>query len=381
MIYTQNTKVLKNSFIPLFRLISAKEQIPQGILIDATEHGTILTAMNSAVRASIKLPFNVLSDEPGRIVVPNRFAELLQTLPDCDLTITVEHDANKNEMLIAKWQNGKSAIPSTSTNDIDTYLPRIEFEQKDINDASSNILISSPEEFMDAIISANNTVSEAGEMKITEYILIESQADTIHVVGTDSHELYHTVIEPKGQINGGTVLIPQSAALAIKSMFDKDGENVIIKKGKSKTSIYQGNIEICLGNIDRKYPAWKTVFPNVHVAELTFDRKTLLESICRLNVFAPENAKIEFNITPEHIEASSQNVAYGMSARETIPYKGEIQENLKISLSGKYLIQILKIYKDEGIKIKFGGKNKPLTISPENEKEKPEFLIMPLLSA
>lgn len=368
------------AILPLTRIVPRRDPVMQGILIDASEQGVTLTAMNPAIRASVQLPFNALADECGSIIVPDRFPELLQTLPDCDLTISTDKDRDGKETLLARWPNGKCAIPTISETEIETFNSRLTHEREDLQETAVPILESTPDIYLDTVLTAGNSLSEEGTMNVTEYILTENAADAVHIVGTDSRKLYHTVIERKENTSEGTILMPQAAIVAIRGLIDRNGGPVVIKKGKNKAMICQDDKEICFGIIDRKFPDWRPVIPSAGVAEVTVDRKTFLEAVGRLCVAAPENLRIEFTIGPDNIEATSRNTMYGMSARESIPCEGTTDKELHIAVSGKHLTDALKTFRQERVRIRFGGQDRPLLINANDEKDKPEYIIMPLVT-
>lgn len=131
--------------------------------------------------------------------------------------------------------------------------------------------------------------------------------------------------------------------------------------------------------LNNNFPDYKKIFPNQEdktFLSLEINRKIFLKALTRTLIVSDiDEYSVKLNIQNNIIEISSFNKNIGFSSEkiENIIYEGP---NIILNFNPKYLIDPLKILKDENIILKFKNSN----ISPCIIENKKEFkcIIMPL---
>lgn len=134
--------------------------------------------------------------------------------------------------------------------------------------------------------------------------------------------------------------------------------------------------------IEGNYPNITGLFPKNFKTTITLDTAQLLLAIDRACLFASEwknnNVQLEI-LDAKRIKISSHSSNIG--GIEEIQNIKEIngETDLTISLDGSYLINALKVIKEEEIRLSFGGSMRPVLIEPINNPSY-NYLISPVRS-
>ena len=132
--------------------------------------------------------------------------------------------------------------------------------------------------------------------------------------------------------------------------------------------------------IDHNYPEYEKAFLAELPNHLILDKETLMQSIRRIALLAPEDSgRVKFDVDKDHFEISTVNKETG-EAKEFIDKYEYNGVPTSISFNNKYLLSILDAIDTEQVLIKLGDSRDPIMVfnEPPLKNQKITFLLMPL---
>ncbi|MFB7142908.1 DNA polymerase III subunit beta [Gottfriedia sp. NPDC056225] len=344
------------------RVISLKTTIPilTGIKILANSQGLTLIGSNSEIIIERTVPTEINGVkilevyQPGSIVVSAKYlSDLVKKLPD-NIEITV----NENQLMTIQ-----SAEIITHINGFNSeqypLLPLIN------NEDHIKIPIA---EIIEMIRQTAFAVAKNESRPVLTGVNMSIMENKLNCVATNSHRLALKELQIDSFMNG-SFIVPSSSLNEVVKLFNSDSgdmnlfisENYIVFKSKL-ISLYSRLIE-------GRYPEVASLIPNEVKTIITLDTKQLLKGFERASIFASEwknnNVYLEI-IEGSKLKISSHSSEIGKIEETQIIKNLNGQTELSISLDGNYMIEALKVIKDEEVTISFGGSMKPFIIKPVN---------------
>ena len=216
-------------------------------------------------------------------------------------------------------------------------------------------------------------------------ILVEKEVkeggkNYIRMVSTDGHRLSLMEIERGEELAGlyinKNTLIPRKGIMEMRKFCEgKDKISISFEEKQAVVKSEQAILIIRLMNGD--FPDYKNILKgNMDETFLEIDRKTLLNSMKRMNLFTEDRYNaVKFLIKSNKLVLSSQNIDIGNAKDEmSIVYSGE---KMELGFNGKYFVDVLQVLSSNTIKVFISSTETPCLIRSDDD---PGFvsLIMPM---
>lgn len=342
------------------KAVSLKTPFPilTGIKITAYDHCLVLVGSNSDIIIERVIPLTIDGVkvleiyQPGSVVISAKFLSgLIKKLPN-------KIHLNVNEKQIVTIQSGEIVTNLNGFNS-EEYPSLPPFDETDYIEIQSVALMEIIEQTVFAVAKSESRPVLTGVNMIFK-------VNQLTCVATNSQRLALRKYAIESSINGSFTVPGTSLSELMKLINNESGviQVFVIDSYmifKSTTTLLYTRL------IAGTYPNVFELLPNHSKTIITLNRKQLLKGIDRACLFANEwknnNVNLEI-IDGTKIKISSNSSEIG-KIEETQPIKAiNGDRDLRISLDGSFLMDALKVIKEEEIKVSFGGTMRPIFIEP-----------------
>lgn len=263
---------------------------------------------------------------------------------------------------------------------IDGALTRISGNQAEYNingtkaDTYPLIDFSKPEKtfningsILSEIISQTAFVCSTSEDRpIFTGVNMKANGNSLNCIATDSYRLAKKTIVLDEELNFN-ICVPASNLYEVQKTITP-GENVEIAVSDRLVQFYIGPTLIQSRLIDGLFPDVNRLIPNEYGFEILISKSDMINALDRTSFLRADGSwTVKLESSPEKILLSSKSQEIG-SSEEVLHPTDYIGGNLKISFSGKYLLEALKSFKSETVKIMFVGEMQAFVLrSPGDE--------------
>lgn len=365
-----STELLKG-LMDISKAIPAKSALPilenflfvlQGNILEVTASDSELT-----LRTEIEVDN---TEEEGKIAVPARhMIDLLKELPDQPIFIKTASDSS----IACNWSSGNSVLPFFPAED----YPEIKGTGEDAEK------IDFPAARLAEGIGGTVYATADDEIRpAMNGIYFDFDTDSTTLVASDSHKLICYTTDEVKTAEKCSFILHKKPASVLKSILDKDDENVAISFDSSTVVFAFGRTTMVCRLIVGKYPKYRDVIPHNNSSILKIDRSLLLNTVRRVAVCANKASNhIKFDLKPGQIEITAQDLGFAIAAYEKIncDYNGD---ELTIGFKSTFLTEILANMGCETIVMKFADARRAALIVPseeEAEREKLCGILMPIM--
>lgn len=360
MKFTIKKNALLTTLTSVGRAASNFSPLPilSGIKFELTMDRLILTASDS----SISIREEIIADdkneleiiEEGAVVLDSRYAiESVRKLDNDHIRIEIvdgaltQISANHAEYVI----NGSKA----------ELYPEIDFSKPEEG-------FTIPGDVLEEIIDQTAFVcSNSEERPIFTGVNFRNDGNELHAVATDSYRLAKKVVELEGlEELDFNISIPADNLYEVKKTIHSN-EDVFVAISDRIVQFYVGDSLIQSRLIDGIFPDINRLIPQEFGFELRIDKNHFIDAIDRSSFLKNEGYwTVKLEASQDSIELSSRSQEIGSSQEVLRPvhYKGGY---LKISFSGKYMIDALRSLKSDVIDVKFVGEMQAFVLNDPND--------------
>ena len=289
---------------------------------------------------------------PGSVVISAKYlSEIVKKLPDkIHLKVNEKQVVTIQSNEIITKLNGFNAKEYPS-------LPQMD-ETKQIRIPST--------ELIEMIKQTAFAVSKNETRPVLTGVHMSFQENRLRCVATNSHRLAQRELTIESNVNGAFT-VPSTSLNELTKLINNESGLLHIFVTDSYMVFKTNTTSLFSRLIEGNYPNISGLLPKNSKTMITLDTKQLLKGIDRACLFASEwknnNVHIEI-IEGTKIKISSTSSEIG-KIEETQNLKGiEGEKDLNITLDGSYLMDALKIIKEEEIRLSFGGVMRPFLIEP-----------------
>lgn len=334
---------------------------------DVTEGSLVITATDMETTIITSIP--VEADEDFVFTIPAKtITDTVRALPEIPVEFNYNEEENNILMKAGKAEYNMLAL---STDDFPELPKRVDDNKVEID---SKILIDAFGK--SAFATSNDEVRQA-----MQGIYVEVDFNNITFVATDAHKLVKYTYTDLQTDVAESFIIPKKSAMLLKNVFDEDEKVTMYIMRKNVFFISDQNQLICR-LIDANFPDYNTVIPNDNPNHMVIDRKTLLNTLKRIIIFANQTTHgVTFEISEDSVKLTAQDVDFSSKAEDILScqYDGD---DTKIGYSGKFLIEMLSNLDSDEVRIKMSTPNRPSLLVPENGEDESIdvlMLLMPLV--
>ncbi|WP_243298967.1 DNA polymerase III subunit beta [Bacillus litorisediminis] len=360
MKFTIQRDRLVESLQDVMKAVSSRTTIPilTGVKLLVTEEGVTLTGSDSDISIETIIPkvedeqIIVEIERTGSIVLQARFFnDIIRKLPEDTVMIEVKD----NLQTFIKSGNAEFSINGL---DAEEYprLPQIEEEE----------VYKLPTDLLKAIIRQTVfAVSTSETRPILTGVHWRIENNELTCVATDSHRLAWRKAPLESELNHShSVVIPGKSLNELNKILDDSQDPIEMVLTQNQILFKTKNLLFFSRLLEGNYPDTSRLIPNESKTDVILNAKEFLQAIDRASLLAREgrNNVVKFSIIGnDSIEISSDSPEIGRVV-EIVKTQSIIGEELKISFSGKYLMDALKAIDSTEIKISFTGAMRPFVI-------------------
>lgn len=352
------------------KALSNRNIIPvlNGIKFDLTNEGLYLTATDNEITIESFIDKSEIKNikETGTLIIYGRYIlDIIRKLPDNFVEIN-EKDGNKALILTP---NSKYDLNCFNVND----FPSTEISKVD------NPIIMNTRDLKEIVNQTIFACSTQESRPLLTGINIKVIGDLLECVATDSYRLAKRTYKLDKISNESiNIVIPSRNINEFIKLINDDDENVEIHIFSNKVLFIYKNILYQTSLLNGTYPNTDNSIPKEFEIEYEIDLKSLYNSIDRASLLSSSKEKniIEFISKENDVKIISMNQEIG-KVEEKISVNKLKGNDIKISFSAKYMLEALKTFKGENVKLLLNGEIKPIIIKSEEDKDLIQ-LILPI---
>ncbi len=344
--------------------------ILSNVYIEATkENEIILKSSDLDIGVILKIKSEVKT--PGKITLPSKkLSEIISKLPKDEVTFESSEETNK-----AKITSGRSKFELMGISALE--YPVI-ISEEDIESFKNNISLEI-KPFINAIKQTVYAASTTENNSIYNGVFISVNEKTLEMAATDGARLSMVIEEIENKEGKIFEAIIPSRTLAEFIRFSSGctGEKVEIMK-KEGQIIFKINENIMISrSIEGQYPKYKQIIPKDNEKIVIVSREELINALDRTSSMVEEKKNVvKLTFEKNQLSLVVDNPELGDS-NDFVDIEFEEEEPIKIAFNCKYLLDVLRNYESEKIRIELKPKLAPALIKPEDNK-KYLALIMPI---
>ena len=199
----------------------------------------------------------------------------------------------------------------------------------------------------------------------------------ITFVASDSHKL---VRYRKNQVKPGIergFILPAKPAAILSGIIDKNGKNMVkITVDETSATFEAVDYTLTCRFINGKYPKYNAVIPENNPYTLNIDRLTLLTALRSVSVFAAVGGLIKFEMHPDHIVLTSQDLDHATSAEETVQCEYDGADDMVMGFKNVDIIEVLNNLDTETVCAKLLDPARAGIFLPSEQVEGEDLLIL-----
>ena len=340
-----------------------------GIKFELTKKGLSLTATNNdiTIKSFIdKSNIKEIKEEGTSIIYGRYLLDIVRKLSENLISIE-EVDGNK---AMISTKNSKYSL---------NCFPEADFPKIDLKETSDPIVLSSST--LKEIINQTSFATSLQESRpLLTGINIKIVGNILECVATDSYRLAKKVIQINKTLEESVnIVIPARNIIELLRIIELE-ENIEIHTFNNKVLFKYKDILFQSSLLSGTYPNTDNFVPKEFELEIEVNTNEFYNVVDRASLFAQSKDKntIQISIDKNNLVINSYSQEAG-KVEEKMEIVNPKNGELKISCSAKYLLEALKTFESENIKLYFNGQIKPIIIK-ENDKGDLIQLILPIMT-
>lgn len=363
--------ILLENLNAVSKAMTTRNIIPvlNGIEFDLQKKGLYLTATNNDITVKTfidKKDIKEITEEGKNIIYGRYLLDIIRKLPNEVITIE-EIDGNKT---VISTKNSKYNLNCFSVN---------EFPKVDLKETNNPVIISSAtlkEIFNQTLFATSLQESRP----LLTGINMKIVGNILECVATDSYRLAKKIMKINSTVEESiNVVIPARNITELIKIIETE-EDIELHIFNNKILFKYKNILFQSSLLSGTYPNTDNFVPKNFELEVEVNTIDFYNMIDRASLLAQSKDKntIQISITKDKLIVNSSSQEAG-KVEEKINIINKRGEELKISCSAKYLLDALKTFESETIKLYFNGQIKPIIIKESDEGSLIQ-LILPIMT-
>lgn len=362
-------KVFYESLDKVSRAISASSPIPalSGIKITVFDNEIQLVASDS----DMSIIKTIKSNEENFLQIFKEGSIVIEAKYILDIVRKID----SNEIDVELINESLTHFSGRNTDFKINGVKSVDYPLIDFTKPQNEIMINS-NQLQQLILQTSFCASDRENRPILTGVNISCDADLLTFAATDSNRLARKNIHLEcGQNINFT--IPAKSLVKIARVIDKNAE-ISIAVSDKKVQFYFEDMIIQNRLIEGIFPDTARFIPSEYKTEIKIDSRDLLNAIDRASFIKSADGVsiVNFQISEKEFIVSSQSQEVGSSVEEIANYK--FQGNpIKISFSGRFLSEAIRVLEGPELVISFEGEMKPFVVRETNNTTS-THLILPV---
>ena len=361
--------LLLESLNNVSKAISTKNIIPilSGIKFELFKDRLVLTASDNdvTIQTVIKKSEDFLIDSTGSIVIKGKYIlDIVRKLEEEFINIEIVDD--HKIMIFTENSN-------FNLNGIDAReYPDINFEFSD------DMIKMKALDFKNMILQTNYACSMDEARVVLTGVNIKVNGDKFECSATDSYRLAlkKFVLESKLENDVDIIIPSRNLGELLKIIPTLDDDEIFMYLFSNKIIFKFDNIVFQSRLINGTYPNTKTLIPSDSLFNLKVNTHEFYNMVDRASILNndKDNNIITLEIKNNLLKITSMSLEIGKVEEKM---SVDCSDNIKISFSGKYMMDALRTIKSENVLLTFVGEIKPILLE-EDENSDLICLILPI---
>jgi DNA polymerase-3 subunit beta len=335
-------------------------EIIENIHVRAHENAIVLRCTDTVLSIEDSLP--AIVEEGGEIVLPGRlFAEIVRKLPQGAVLIevndtTVNIACGASDMQLAGIDAaGFPALPPIS-------------KTKPFRLAQNRL--------KNLILTTNFAVAQEETQPILTGALLEADATGVNMVALDGYRMA-IAHQPMQNDAATNAVLPGKALAEVAKLLDDSEKEVEICFERTQASIELGQTRIITRLLEGDFINYRQILPTSRQTRIRVESAKLADAVERASLLAREgrNNLIKLEIG-EHSVLISANGERG-HIREEVDTMFMEGKALAIAFNAKYLLDVLRVIRDEEVLMDFISDRSPCVIRP-TDGDGYLFIVLPV---
>ena len=359
--------ILLEALSNVTKAIGTRTTIPilNGIKFELTKDGLSLMASDSelTIREVISEKDIKKIETEGRIIIQSKFIlDIIRKMPS-DIIYFETEDENKIKIYTDNNEYNLNCY------DINDY-PQISLEEsKEPIHIKSDILKSIINETVYA-------VSTQEVRPLLTGINLKILGDNLECIATDSYRLAKKNVKLDNIVNNAiNIVIPGQNVNELEKMLDSD-EDVIMHIFNNKILFKYKNIQFQTNLLSGTYPDTNHFIPSSFAYMINLDLKSFNDAVDRASLLAQSKDK---NIVRVLVDGKIMTISSSASeigkTEEKLNIECSNKEKLEIAFSSRYMLEALKVIKDDNILLLINSDDKPILIKSVKDESLVELIL------
>ena len=353
--------LLMNALNNVSRAISSKNIIPilSGIKFEVLKEKLVLLASDNdiTIKTEIEKSEDLTIEDTGSVVIKGRYIlDIVRKLESEYINIEILDD----QKILIYTENSNFNLNGISAS-----------EYPDINlSMSKDVVNMKVSDFKSMILQTNYACSTDEARIVLTGVNICTNDGIFECNATDSYRLAIRKIKIKDKINENVNIIIPSKNLSelLKILPFEEDTNIEIHIFNNKILFKIENLIFQSRLITGSYPNTKNLIPDESLFDLVINKNDFYNMVDRASILNndKDNNIITLELKNKVMKITSMSLEIG-KVEEKINV--DCDENIKISFSGKYMMDALRTIKSENVILTFVGEVKPILLKEEKNDE------------
>ncbi len=369
MKWTIEKNIILEALSNVTKALSQRTTIPvlNGIVFDVTEEGIDLLASDSELTIKVTISEKDIKhlEGKGRIIIQSKyFIDMIRKMPS-DL---IDFEIEDNLKIKISTPSNQYRLNCYNPND----YPNINIEK------SEEFINIAADKLREIITQTSYALSTQEVRPLLTGINLKINGDILECIATDSYRLSKKNIKLSTPVNKMiNIVIPGRSITELEKIISED-ENVEIHVFTNKILFIYKNIYIQSNLLSGTYPETSHFIPTDFAYMINLNLKEFYDAVDRAALLAQNKEK---NIIKMHIEDKDMIITSTSNelgnAEEKLHIDCNNKEKIEISFSSKYMMDALKVIKEDNILLLLNTDDKPILIKPITDETLLE-LILPI---
>jgi DNA polymerase-3 subunit beta len=360
MEFVINNECFNKAISDVSKAVSLKTPLPilSGIKIVANKNSLILVGSNSDIVIEKMIPLKIdgvrileIYDTGSVVISAKYLSEIVRKLPN-DIHLKV----NEKQLVTIQSDDIVTNLNGLNSEEYPS-LPQID-EAKSIKIPSIDLI--------EIIKQTAFAASKSSSRPVLTGVNMSFKENHLSCVATNSHRLALRELAIESNVNG-SFIVPSTSLNELIRLINHESGVIHIFITESYIVFKSNTISLFSRLIEGNYPNISGLLPKDSKTIITLNKNQLLKGIDRACLFANEWKNNNVNLvikegTKIRISSNSSEIGKIEETQNIIAINGEA--DLRISLDGSFLIDALKVIKEEEIRLSFDGSMRPVIIEP-----------------
>ena len=370
MKFTIEKNIILEALNNVTRALSQKITIPvlNGIKFELKKDGLYLTASDSELTIKNFIPEKNIKkiDGEGIVIIQSKYIlDIIRKMP----SDVIDFEVLENLKIKISTETNEYNLNCYSTND----YPNIVLEKnKEYISLKGNVL--------KLLINQTSYAMSTQEVRpLLTGTNLKVTGDILECITTDSYRLAKRVINLDEPCNINiNVVIPGRSIIELEKIIVDNDDIVEIHVFTNKILFIYGNIMIQSNILSGAYPETSHFIPNEFAYMININLNEFYDAIDRAALLAQNKEKniVKMKIQDKEMIISSNASEIGQT-EEKIHIDSNKKDKIEISFSSKYMLDALKVIREDNILLLINSDDKPIVIKQIKDEGLTE-LILPI---